>query len=277
MQTAGIIASINRYGTRTINESQYIYINDCNVVDSTVNAKYNNAAGIIAFGGYGYSNEVYNEINNCNVSNSSIITENYAGNGTAVSGIYGQGYEIKQVYITECNVTESTVEFKNQSSGSYINVAGIFGMGYNSNDVDTLIRNVQVISSKIYNNGIQSSSYGINTAGILAENYVYSKGTVNIINAKVYDSEINANYGNVGGIYNAIQSNAREECSSLIDNCVVEKTTINSENGSGYNDSMGGIAGATNLNTTFNNCKVVDSTITNNKARNTGGIVRIYI
>ena len=277
MQTAGIIASINRYGTRTINESQYIYINDCNVVDSTVNAKYNNAAGIIAFGGYGYSNEVYNEINNCNVSNSNIISENYAGNGTAVSGIYGQGYEIKQVYITECNVTESTIEFKNQSSGSYINVAGIFGMGYNSNDVDTLIKNVQVISSKIYNNGIQSSSYGINTAGILAENYVYSKGTVNIINAKVYDSEINANYGNVGGIYNAIQSNAREECSSLIDNCVVEKTTINSENGSGYNDSMGGIAGATNLNTTFNNCKVVDSTITNNKARNTGGIVRIYI
>ncbi len=57
-------------------------------------------------------------------------------------------------------------------------------MGYNSNDVDTLIKNVQVISSKIYNNGIQSSSYGINTAGILAENYVYSKGTVNIINAK---------------------------------------------------------------------------------------------
>lgn len=277
MQTAGIFASLNRNGTRTINESQYIDISDCNVIESTVNAKYNNAAGIISFGGYGYSNDVYNNINNCNVNDSNIISENYGGNGTAVSGIYGQGYGVKQVYIDGCNVTGSTIEFKNQSRGNYINVAGILGMGYNSEDVDTQIKNVQVTSSKIYNNGIQSGSYGVNTAGILAENYVYNKGIVNIINAKVYDSEIEANYGNVGGIYNAIQSNARKECSSLIDNCIVEKVTINSQDGSNYNDSMGGIVGATNINTTFNNCKVVDSTITNNKSRNTGGIARIYI
>lgn len=274
-QTAGIIASVNEFGARSISSNdQNVDISKCNVIDSEIVSNGNNSSGIIAFGGLGDRNNIYINIFECNVNNSNIKTKNQIRDSAAVAGIYGQGYGIKQILINSCNVLNSTMEFESEN-GSRINVAGIYGYGYNWRDLEEItISNSQVNNSNIYNNARKNGKYGVNTAGVVSNSYISNKSIkFNIINTKVYDCDIKAETGNVGGLYNLAMSAVDSISPSLIENCTVEKTAINALHGVEGCDSMGGIAGAINVNTTFRNCNVIDSNLTNAESQNTAGMV----
>ncbi len=241
-----------------------VIVDNCTVTDSKIEGA--NATGIESFGGNGGRFTLSQDISNCNVIDTIITSK---GNSTYAAGIYGGDY-LGGVYdINACKVEGCTIT---ASEAGYANVAGIFGGEYNSGAETsrTNITNCEIIETDLINN--KSHQYS-NTSGVLGD---MNQGmNLTISNIRVYDCNLTAKAGDIGGIFNFATTRS-ESTTATLSNCTVEKTNITNQitSPSGYGN-VGGMSGFVwGAELTFNNCNVIDCEIkANNFAKNMAGII----
>lgn len=295
-KVGGIASTIKTLtGSDNYNIQKYLLIDNCNVTDCNIDARYDeyfylgqtSFAGIMAEISSGISS--YDSIDpflfkgyisNCTVKDTDVINRKNQSNANSLNtaGILGFTYasQIGQQYIelSDCLIDGCTIKTTNDnlpSSGSDATQQDTAGIMGHTQSQDLVIRNCDIKDTIIQQEQNPSYLYGCggdNVAGVLCCS-TGSAGRVTITDCDIYDgSEVNATVGgNVGGIY-ACPLNGPV----VIERCTFKDSDIHSKKTNGQEFATACIVGHSNTTISIRDCEV-DNVNIESEHCNVGGIV----
>ena len=179
--TGGIVGNITRYAPYEYANVDILKIYNCKVTNSSIKTQGKETAGILGFGyGVGDATDIIISdcyVDNCDILNRDVTSGTYGSSG----GIIGATFEAGNIVIDNNTVKQTSIESiraENYNNGGDYNVAGVFGIGFDS--TSTKISNTDVIDCTIENNGTRNHGCS-NAAGIVVtmgikSNYSNSTG-----------------------------------------------------------------------------------------------------